>query len=83
MAAAATVRHETGALLRAHLAAASRYGHVTRTCPVCHRLQRLAMEAEEPAGQEAGQEAGEGSGDDPAADGDGGEDPVPQCDASH
>ncbi|WOX23457.1 DUF6274 family protein [Streptomyces solicathayae] len=47
MAAAATARHETGALLRAHLAAASRYGHVTRTCPVCHRLLRLAMELPE------------------------------------
>ncbi|MGW0467566.1 DUF6274 family protein [Streptomyces sp. NPDC003027] len=38
-------RHETRALLRAHLAAASRYGHVTRHCPVCHRLLRLAMDA--------------------------------------
>ncbi|MFJ8667759.1 DUF6274 family protein [Streptomyces sp. NPDC093600] len=38
-------RHETRALLRAHLAAASRYGHVTRHCPVCHRLLRLAMAA--------------------------------------
>ncbi|MFJ4920760.1 DUF6274 family protein [Streptomyces sp. NPDC088725] len=38
------VRHETGALLRAHLAAASGYRHATSVCPVCHRLQRLAME---------------------------------------
>ncbi|MTE19797.1 hypothetical protein F0L17_11850 [Streptomyces sp. TRM43335] len=38
-------RHETRALLRAHLSAATRYGHVTRHCPICHRLQRLAMEA--------------------------------------
>jgi hypothetical protein len=37
-------RHETRALLRAHLAAASRYRHATRHCPVCHRLLRLAME---------------------------------------
>ncbi|MFF7179713.1 DUF6274 family protein [Streptomyces sp. NPDC008121] len=41
-------RHETRALLRAHLAAASRYGHITRHCPVCHRLLRLAMDAQEP-----------------------------------
>ncbi|OEV28999.1 hypothetical protein AN219_18885 [Streptomyces nanshensis] len=43
-------RRETKALLRAHLAAATRYRHVTRHCPVCHRLLRLAMEhtAEEP-----------------------------------
>jgi hypothetical protein len=37
-------RRETRALLRAHLAAAARYRHVTRHCPVCHRLLRLAME---------------------------------------
>ncbi|HEX5568611.1 MAG TPA: DUF6274 family protein [Streptomyces sp.] len=37
-------RHETGALLRAHLSAATRYGHAILRCPVCHRLQRLAME---------------------------------------
>ncbi|WP_330289599.1 DUF6274 family protein [Streptomyces sp. NBC_00576] len=42
---AATVRrHETRALLRAHLSAASGYPHLTRHCPICHRLQRLAME---------------------------------------
>ncbi|MFF8610098.1 DUF6274 family protein [Streptomyces sp. NPDC015346] len=40
-------RHETRALLRAHLAAASRYGHITRHCAVCHRLLRLAMELPE------------------------------------
>ncbi|MFF8292813.1 DUF6274 family protein [Streptomyces sp. NPDC016309] len=44
MAAASTARHETRALLRAHLAAASGYRHITRHCPVCHRLLRLAME---------------------------------------
>ncbi|MFF2522109.1 DUF6274 family protein [Streptomyces liangshanensis] len=43
MAASAT-RHETRALLRAHLAAAAGQGHLTRRCGVCHRLQRLAME---------------------------------------
>jgi uncharacterized protein DUF6274 len=37
-------RRETRALLRAHLAAATRYRHATRHCPVCHRLLRLAME---------------------------------------
>lgn len=41
---AATARHETRALLRAHLAAASGYRHLTRHCPICHRLLRLAME---------------------------------------
>ncbi|MDX3244700.1 MULTISPECIES: DUF6274 family protein [unclassified Streptomyces] len=41
---AASVRHETRALLRAHLSAASSYGHLTRHCPICHRLQRLAMD---------------------------------------
>ncbi|MFB9737638.1 DUF6274 family protein [Streptomyces thermocoprophilus] len=40
----ASVRHETRALLRAHLSAASSYGHVTRHCPICHRLLRLAMD---------------------------------------
>ncbi|MFF8989485.1 DUF6274 family protein [Streptomyces sp. NPDC014983] len=42
---ATSVRHETRALLRAHLAAASSYRHLTRHCPVCHRLLRLAMDA--------------------------------------
>ncbi|MBT2507340.1 hypothetical protein J7I98_15880 [Streptomyces sp. ISL-98] len=46
--AASTARHETRALLRAHLAAASGYRHVTRHCPICHRLLRLAMEPERP-----------------------------------
>ncbi|MFJ3702388.1 MULTISPECIES: DUF6274 family protein [Streptomyces] len=41
---ASTERHETRALLRAHLAAASGYRHLTRHCPICHRLLRLAME---------------------------------------
>ncbi|MFI6352749.1 DUF6274 family protein [Streptomyces sp. NPDC050743] len=42
---AASVRHETRALLRAHLSAASSYRHLTRHCPICHRLLRLAMDA--------------------------------------
>ncbi|MEU1465526.1 DUF6274 family protein [Streptomyces sp. NPDC005727] len=42
---AASARHETRALLRAHLSAASSYGHLTRHCPVCHRLLRLVMDA--------------------------------------
>ena len=41
---AASARHETRALLRAHLSAASSYRHLTRHCPICHRLLRLAME---------------------------------------
>jgi hypothetical protein len=40
---ASTARHETRALLRAHLAAASAYRHLTRHCAVCHHLLRLAM----------------------------------------
>ncbi|MFC8955507.1 DUF6274 family protein [Streptomyces sp. NPDC057101] len=55
MAAASAARHDTRALLRAHLAAASRYGHLTRHCVVCHRLLRLAMELPEP-GEPAGPE---------------------------
>ncbi|GAB2873908.1 hypothetical protein GCM10027074_47100 [Streptomyces deserti] len=42
---AASARHETRALLRAHLAAASSYRHLTRHCPICHRLLRLAMDS--------------------------------------
>ena len=38
-------RHETRALLRAHLSAATRYRHATRHCPICHRLLRLAIES--------------------------------------
>ncbi|GHJ40070.1 DUF6274 family protein [Streptomyces sp. TS71-3] len=40
----ASARHETRALLRAHLSAASGNRHLTRRCPICHQLQRLAME---------------------------------------
>jgi hypothetical protein len=48
---AASARHETRALLRAHLAAASGYRHLTPNCPVCRQLLRLAMEPS-PSGQE-------------------------------
>ncbi|TQK45558.1 hypothetical protein FBY35_7136 [Streptomyces sp. SLBN-118] len=44
MAASAARQHETKALLRAHLKAASGYRHLTRHCPICHRLLKLAME---------------------------------------
>ncbi|MBC2865758.1 DUF6274 family protein [Streptomyces mexicanus] len=40
----ASARHATRALLRAHLAAASTYGHLTAHCPVCRHLLRLAMD---------------------------------------
>ncbi|GAP50356.1 DUF6274 family protein [Streptomyces azureus] len=46
---AASARHETRALLRAHLAAASSYRHLTRHCPICHHLLRLAMESAQSA----------------------------------
>ncbi|MGW3626291.1 DUF6274 family protein [Streptomyces sp. NPDC000880] len=50
MAASAARQHETRALLRAHLnAATSGYRHLTRRCAICHRLQRLAMEPSAPA----------------------------------
>ncbi|KUN84108.1 hypothetical protein AQJ66_16385 [Streptomyces bungoensis] len=55
---AASARHETRALLRAHLSAASSYGHLTRRCPICHHLLRLAMDAG-PLSQEAGAAAGD------------------------
>lgn len=42
---AASTRHETRALLRAHLSAASAYRHLTRHCPICHQLLRLALES--------------------------------------
>ncbi|MGW0574493.1 DUF6274 family protein [Streptomyces sp. NPDC002920] len=41
---AASARHETRALLRAHLSAASSYRHLTRHCPIRHRLLRLATD---------------------------------------
>nr|WSY53602.1 DUF6274 family protein [Streptomyces sp. NBC_00886] len=45
---AASVSHETRALLRAHLSAAASYRHATRHCPICHRLLRLAMDSPPP-----------------------------------
>lgn len=57
---AVSARHETRALLRAHLAAASSYRHLTRHCPICHRLLRLAMDtpdAPRPAGEQPGPNA--------------------------
>ncbi|WP_340377840.1 DUF6274 family protein [Streptomyces sp. SS7] len=53
---AASARHETRALLRAHLSAASSYGHLTRHCPICHRLLRLALDGA-PGGAQAPGEA--------------------------
>ncbi|WP_247197758.1 DUF6274 family protein [Streptomyces sp. GESEQ-35] len=40
----ASARHETRALLRAHLSAATSYRHLTRHCSICHRLLRLATD---------------------------------------
>ncbi|MEV4879292.1 DUF6274 family protein [Streptomyces cyaneofuscatus] len=57
---ASTARHETRALLRAHLAAAYGYGHLTRHCPVCHRLLRLAMEPGDGARNGGGDGGGDG-----------------------
>ncbi|MGV9558956.1 DUF6274 family protein [Streptomyces sp. NPDC003401] len=59
---AASAGHETRALLRAHLSAASSYRHLTRHCPVCRRLQRLATDGAPPAAEGfpgAPREAGE------------------------
>ena len=55
---AASVRHETRALLRAHLSAASSYRHVTRHCPICHRLLRLALDVPPPREPEDDPESG-------------------------
>ncbi|MCG0287270.1 DUF6274 family protein [Streptomyces sp. PSAA01] len=65
-----SARHETRALLRAHLAAAAGYRHFTRHCPICHHLLRLAMEpsAADEAGDRAGDGAGNGAGEE-AGDG--------------
>ncbi|MEU9443196.1 DUF6274 family protein [Streptomyces sp. NPDC048304] len=54
---AASVRHETRALLRAHLSAASSYRHLTRHCPICHHLLRLAMDAGSRAPEASDEEA--------------------------
>ncbi|MFJ2935461.1 DUF6274 family protein [Streptomyces sp. NPDC087219] len=71
MAAASAARHETRALLRAHLAAASRYGHLTRHCAVCHRLLRLSMDLPEPEGAEEAPERPEGPREGPGGGTDG------------
>jgi hypothetical protein len=42
---AASATHKTRALLRAHLAAASSYRHLTHQCPICHHLLRLATDS--------------------------------------
>ncbi|MER7489732.1 DUF6274 family protein [Streptomyces sp. NPDC126497] len=55
---AASARHETRALLRAHLSAASSYRHLTRHCPICHRLLRLALDSA-PRTPDASRPAGE------------------------
>lgn len=59
-ASAASARHETRALLRAHLSAATSYRHLTRHCAICHRLERLALEtsAAAPPGTQRGCEGG-------------------------
>ncbi|MGW6910840.1 DUF6274 family protein [Streptomyces sp. NPDC054940] len=56
---AASTRHETRALLRAHLSAAIPYRHLTRHCPICHRLLRLAMDSAPYAAQTAPDEVSE------------------------
>ncbi|MEU6221319.1 DUF6274 family protein [Streptomyces sp. NPDC047022] len=61
---AASVRHETRALLRAHLSAASGYRHLTRHCPVCHQLLRLAMEPAQRGDEEPEETAAEAAEDD-------------------
>ncbi|MEU2499929.1 DUF6274 family protein [Streptomyces sp. NRRL F-5527] len=58
----ASARHETRALLRAHLAAASSYRHLTRHCPVCHRLQRLALDSAPLDGDEPVESSGPAEG---------------------
>ncbi|WP_267245421.1 DUF6274 family protein [Streptomyces sp. PR69] len=58
MAASTARQHETRALLRAHLSAASSYRHLTRHCPICHRLLRLAMESQAAARRPAPASAG-------------------------
>ncbi|KAA0933782.1 MULTISPECIES: DUF6274 family protein [Streptomyces] len=63
---AATVRHETRALLRAHLSAASGHPHRTKHCPICHRLLRLASVSDpepETAAEGAPQDAQDATGD--------------------
>jgi hypothetical protein len=56
--AASTARHETRALLRAHLSAATGYRHRTEHCPVCRKLLRLVMEPEGEDGADEEEEPG-------------------------
>jgi hypothetical protein len=65
-ASAASARHETRALLRAHLSAATSYRHLTRHCPICHRLERLALETA--SGAQSGAQGGRESGREGARD---------------
>jgi len=58
---ATSTRHETRALLRAHLSAASGYRHLTRHCPVCHQLLRLAMEPAQGGEERPGAASGDES----------------------
>ncbi|WP_033224813.1 MULTISPECIES: DUF6274 family protein [unclassified Streptomyces] len=67
---AAASPHATRALLRAHLSAAAGYRHLTRRCPICHRLLRLALEPATSVA-EAGAQAV------PAGAAEGSEDPAP------
>ncbi|WP_394432657.1 DUF6274 family protein [Streptomyces sp. SGAir0957] len=60
--AAPVQRHEVRALLRAHLSAASGHRHLTRHCPICHRLLRLALDPATEA-QDGPESAREGDGD--------------------
>ncbi|MEU5368265.1 DUF6274 family protein [Streptomyces sp. NPDC005951] len=73
---ASAARHETRALLRAHLAAASSYRHLTRHCAVCHRLLRLAMEPGATPEPERAVSEPEGAGEAPQCAG--GTEDVPQ-----
>ncbi|WP_367124960.1 DUF6274 family protein [Streptomyces phytohabitans] len=52
--------HQTRALLRAHLSAASAYRHAIRHCPVCLRLLRLALESGPERGPERAPERAPG-----------------------
>ncbi|GHA02055.1 DUF6274 family protein [Streptomyces echinoruber] len=68
---AATARHQARALLRAHLAAAaaSTPRHLTRHCPICHRLLRLALDSAPASAPAAVAESGEAVGDESASTG--------------
>ncbi|MEE1751279.1 DUF6274 family protein, partial [Streptomyces sp. SP18CS02] len=79
MAAASTVRPETRALRRAHLAAASGYRHATARCAVCRRRLRLAKELPDDAFDSYERDAYEGADGappGPGASGDGPREPA-------